>query len=582
MTTIDPIQRIRRVGALSLLSLLAGSVIILFVGTNILRVNPTQSTVLNHKQHASPFYIGSSLSLQFWLALIGVGFGCLAYGFSETWVHFFDATCSRLAASEHGLDYARYLNSQPRAPVLYGWRGFWWMTTLRYLVIALGIVASVGYKFTVFYVPSMETENLDPTALRLSTPSLTGMVNGTLSPWFSDYPGNIDNRAFVHTFGTKESLYSPPESIIMASLSRCDDVFSAIDKGVFVHRELVMVANATDETDLNGPHYMTSNHTGWMRIRAPSRHWTSLGSKKRVIDEAIVDYKINAPGSILIQWTGFFPKWDSCDFNVATCDATKYRVAARVRYDMHYAVAEVGRWVEAGDCSHIPDHDSDNTDLRYIQILSNDKGPIKTVYSDGSLTLFRNWVDAIIYDIESNSRNGVSAFVRAVMAGWGSEPVDESGAPKLGALNAGQVPYSPEIRGKYTSSFPEFRYPFYYGNRGSKRTGGSEVAAKVFLAVGCFGLLVFVIRICIGPPNLTSWMGQHVALARNGGFGTSMTYGMADGYTSARGNTEYLRLIHDGIGPGTWRAFYQSAPDWELNDHAQPVMVEEISMMGGK
>lgn len=573
------LERVRRVGVLSLCALLVGSSITIFVGGNILYRDP-EFAPMDKQQAFLPFHFGSTLSLQFWLAVTGIGFGCLAYGFSKTWEHLFDCLSSYFATSEKGLDYGRYLNTQPRAPVTYGWRGFRWMVTCRYLVIICSIVTSVGYKFAISYVLTFEIENLDPAYINLSVPPLAGMVNGIVSPWFSDYPENTDNRAFVHILGKNprgetKSPYSPPKSIIMASLSNCSNLFSTMDNGEYVNRERVMVANATDETTSRGPYYMTSNHTRWMRIRSPGQQWVRL-DHTTVSKDVIVDYQITAPGTITIQWADYFDSWDTCAaLYDQTCDSSRYVVKGRIRYDMYYAVAEVVRTVRAGDCSFLPDDLSEVEGRRAITLLSGDTREFMTKYDDGSLELFRSWVDAIIYNRESTSRSGVSAFARAVMAGWASERVSDVQLPGLGMLSATQLPYGSELRGPLQSASPKSRYPFFYGERGFKRTGGSVTAAKVFICLGVFSFVVLIIRVCIGPPKLTSWMGQHVGLARNGGFHPSMTYRLADGHTSAEVNTEFLRLV-------TYEDYDSQTLRFVVAGHVPPTFVESHSIIVGK
>ncbi|KAK7216729.1 hypothetical protein V2G26_004732 [Clonostachys chloroleuca] len=146
-----------------LLALLAGGLILIIASLNALTTPGSwkEGRSVDLLNSGMRFRVGALLSIQMWTAIIGVGFGLFSYGFSEAHVHLFDWWCNRQAARNSGLDYGRYLNTLPRAPVVYGVRGFVKFATLRYLVVALSVGVSIGYKFGIMQVPVDTYENLD-------------------------------------------------------------------------------------------------------------------------------------------------------------------------------------------------------------------------------------------------------------------------------------------------------------------------------------------------------------------------------------------------------------------------------------
>ena len=57
-------------------------------------------------------------------------------------------------------------------------------------------------------------------------------------------------------------------------------------------------------------------------------------------------------------------------------------------------------------------------------------------------------------------------------------------------------------------------YPFFVGSR--QGTGLYKVAAIVFLVIGIAAVATCGVRIWVGPPKVTSWMGQHFYLSQAG------------------------------------------------------------------
>jgi hypothetical protein len=159
------LTRVRRVGGLSLAALIVGGTILILFAANVLNTKSSSFDDEPSDKSQAVFGVGSQLSPQAWLAVLGVGFGLLSYNFTETYAHVFDTWCSWQASRNKGLglDYARYLNSMPRVPIMLGLcQGFSVFVLCRYIIMTLGITASVGYKFAVIEGTVETREQLPP------------------------------------------------------------------------------------------------------------------------------------------------------------------------------------------------------------------------------------------------------------------------------------------------------------------------------------------------------------------------------------------------------------------------------------
>ncbi|CAH0043002.1 unnamed protein product [Clonostachys rhizophaga] len=507
------ITRLRRLGISSLFALFSGGAILTLVAVNGL-VSPDGAFDNPAKnEQESRFYFGANYHLQVWLAIVGVAFGLLSYGFGEAYVHLFDWWCSRQAMKDAGLDYGRYLNSQPRAPVVYGLRGFPAFTTLRYFIVLASVAASIGYKFGIINVTTYAYDQVEPRLFELRLSPSRGLgTDGTPSPWFSDAPLGSNNQAFQHEIvyfnrsatssQTDAAGMEPPLSIVMAGWARCSSIlFNRVDSGYIYSREVVMVANLTEE---EGDSFMGANDKGWIRQRTSSWRWFSDPPRP-----AVVEYRIVKPGQIQIQWARL-GTW----FSDPT-STIRAKVQRRLSYNIRYAVAEVSRIVSGSSCSGLSDS---RGGIDLVRIFSVDEEVPQTEHSDGSLPLFRNWVDAIIYSEEATVCEGVGAFVRAVMAGWASEGLSVIGGPKIRHLRNDEEPFGTENRAvSWRSRSANFMdYPFYAGTRTGEYRGCRTPAAIVFLVLGVLAIAVAVARVFVGPPVLTSWTAQHVYLVKMG------------------------------------------------------------------
>jgi hypothetical protein len=114
--------RIKRTSLASLFALLAGGAILVFVGADALASTELYGIVAARQR--IDFAVGSQPSTQSWTAILGVGFGLLSSGLTESYQHLFDYWCSLQATKASGLNYGRYLNTHERSPVVYGVRAF--------------------------------------------------------------------------------------------------------------------------------------------------------------------------------------------------------------------------------------------------------------------------------------------------------------------------------------------------------------------------------------------------------------------------------------------------------------------------
>lgn len=111
------LTRVWRVGGLSLAALIVSGTILILFAVNVLNTKSSYFDDERSDINQAVFRVGSQLSPQAWLTVLGVGFDLLSYGFTETYTHVFDTWCSSQARRNKGpaLNDARYLNSMPRA-----------------------------------------------------------------------------------------------------------------------------------------------------------------------------------------------------------------------------------------------------------------------------------------------------------------------------------------------------------------------------------------------------------------------------------------------------------------------------------
>ncbi|KAK7413132.1 hypothetical protein QQX98_008018 [Neonectria punicea] len=522
--------RLQLIGLLSLGALLASSIILIFVacnaGAGYLKYLPDHPGA-----RYGAFSLGADLSVQAWLAIVGVGFGLLSYGLHETYAQFFDLWCSRQAKRRSGLDYARYLNSQPRAPVLWGVRGFPVFVNLQRVLTLLTVGASIGYKFGITQDKDMaflETVSGTPDDAQvpiLDAPQEKMFENGVATPWLSDDPEDSVNRSFLHKLNVDYRDEEPPSHIMMAGTASCNELSSEISGTVFSLQHVV-IANLTEE---DGSFTMTQNSTGWFRTQTSNPNWITKSIETTPV---VVDYRVLKPNGVQIQWARF-GNWYTNDDSDDDVVSAPEPVVRRLTYRMYPATAIVARTIEEDEgCSLV---DGKTKFGKFLDLITDINA---TAWDVGNETLVetRNWIDAFIYNPETTMRDGVSAFVRASM----------SQAYQLAAQNR-SLPWASDRPDRNTTNVPGLTtLPYITGDRIWYPTVCRWEAMIVYLTLGILALLVGILRVALGPPTLTSWMGQHVYLALGDVVTTEeKPNGLRSGYEVAGAELGSLRLPTD-------------------------------------
>ncbi|KAK4206529.1 hypothetical protein QBC37DRAFT_300635 [Rhypophila decipiens] len=518
------LSRAQQVGGLSLTALLVGGTILILFSVNIITSHQVYRSGQGGGVNGATmvvFRFGSQLGVQAWLAVLGVAFGLLSFGMNETFTHLFDSWSSSRANKRPGLNYARYLNSQPQSPILVGRRGFWFAILLRNVVLALGIVASAGYSFAVVDVVVDIYQHLDPSLVRLGLPPVSGLLeSGIASPWVGDLPGASRNRAFLHlqrysNQPLPSAPFSLPKRIVMTGWANCSDTFNGLDDGVLYTREIVLVADKTRDWGWNHI-LMDGNALGWTRLENASSKWTLTNGTHQ--GQAVVDYRVSKPGQLEIKWA----KMGNWLRNSSETEPAIRTVA----YDIQHAVAIVRRFVSGRDCADITDRDGA---LLAGQIVTTANISRKFENHPESRCFNMNWVKPILLNEDSGPLEGVSGLVRGAMACWAADgpfSQNQNGMPQLGHAPEG---FPPRPQANLSA-----KYPVYAGKRLTGQSGSYQSIIYLFISLGLFAYILIAYRMYLGPAELTSWMGQHVYLAGLGGkVPKEATDHLADGHRAA-------------------------------------------------
>lgn len=523
--------RLARLGVPSLLSLLFGGILLILISINALAGPRKDRDGKFTREDAIRFRYGSLWSLQVWIAVTGAGFGLLAYGYSEAYAHLFDWWCSRQARSDAGLDYGRYLNTLPRAPVIYGVRGYPVFATLKYALSALTIGASVGYKFGLLDSEAVVYRNLQVSDISHSNYlTIESAEIAADQPWFTDRFPRVDKRSFQYRFEQDTWINGPDE--IMAAASLCPRGFRFGDEwfreGRFTSRDIVLLAKKSKEL---GNFTMSRDDENWVQVETSGTRW--FGEERQ--DRAVVQYRSPETGKIQVQW-GKLGSW------YTDANSTKSEpVVERVTYTTHYAVAEVGRSLMNDGCSTVSDPTFPReppwatafggySELYNTSIFSVDDSVAAGGDSDAHAAMkeLELWINALISAENTERFHGVSAVVRAFMnttiAGdW------DAGRAVLGPLLTEEKPFGQEddSKSQRLNHFPFLAYPYFLGDRGGRAVGCHMAAAVIFLVTGIFSIAAMITRVVAGPAEITSWTAQHLCLSRAG------TISMDDGHEKA-------------------------------------------------
>ncbi|KAH7144233.1 hypothetical protein B0J13DRAFT_525621 [Dactylonectria estremocensis] len=219
-----------------------------------------------------------------------------------------------------------------------------------------------------------------------------------------------------------------------------------------------------------------------------------MDNSKHEFVPMMVGYRVLEPDGFQIQWARSGTWYTN---SIASDDSGSLGepVVRRLTYKIFLATWIVPRFLitEYDDCTTVK---NDTEFGQFFDLgISIDATPLQL----GNETFFdRRWLDAFICNPDTTMRDGVAAFVRAAMSG-------------------------------FHAMYPTvIRHP----------------AQVVYLAVGILAFLVGIVRIWLGPPKLTSWMGQHVYLALGGVVTISeKPVGLRSGYEVASGDLGRLRLL---------------------------------------
>lgn len=439
-------DHVRKIGILSMAALFFGGLALFLIGINGL--------IDHHRRlrwESKEFPVGGRLPLQAWLAIIGLAFGSLSYGLNEAYIHLFDWWATRQARGAKGLDYARYLNTQLRAPVGYGIRGFPIWMTLKYFIGAASIAASIGYKFSLVESPIQRghfTPSSDATWEVPSTAPFT--ADGWKSPWLADYyrgssqlpTAFILETLFNESSSSRENVWNRqrtpedvgilPATLLMTSMMGPKRAyFPWANEGEQTMREMVLIANLTEHGDNSS---MSREdplpEDGWRRARSGAG-WVLPESND---SSAVVDYHIRASGALEIQWA---PSrlWQTRD----TSSNTSIPITRRLFYEVRYAVSAVTRIIGPGEMGpttvFLPDIPT--------TLLSLDNDTIAFV---GNTSEFNDccglWVDAMVGAERSTPLSGISMYLRLALAFLASE--NDADGPGVGYIDPSLTPFGIE------------------------------------------------------------------------------------------------------------------------------------------
>ncbi|KAM7210263.1 hypothetical protein V8F06_014357 [Rhypophila decipiens] len=351
----------------------------------------------------------------------------------------------------------------------------------------------------------------------------------------------------------------------MAGWADCGETFNGLDDGVLYTREIVLVAEKTRDWSWNHI-LMDGDALGWTRLENVSSNWTVTNGTDQ--GQAVVDYRVSKPGQLEIKWA----KMGNWLRNSSETEPAIRTVA----YDIQHAVAIVRRFVSGRDCADMTDEDGA---LLAGQIVTTANISRKFEQYLETQCFNMNWVNPTLLNEVSGPREGVSGLVRGAMACWAAGGLfsqDQNSVLQLGHAPERLPPRPQAVSGfgaleglepdwfdekLYTQSvinnltFSMFdspgslnpsaadaartqnlsaKYPVYAGKRLTGQSGSYQSIIYLFISLRLFAYILVAFRMYLGPPELTSWMGQHVYLAGLGGkIPKEATDHLADGHTAA-------------------------------------------------
>lgn len=392
------LKGIKRLGPFRLTCHLFGAVGLFVVASNI-------SGGKDVPDYSAKFFnYGATLPLQFWLVIIGLCLSSLFYGLSNFWIQMFDILSTlrakgKLGSNEEGLDYGRYLNSLPNAPVMNGLKsGFTGLVVARYLQIGLGIMLSTTYKLFLFTSPGFHEGAIDYHTIKWHLAPFIGegvfsnnvrsrgeprdsweerqFAGGIsallLEGWAGGSPYGLskafvfpdpDLSSYLQSAGSEGNEH-PDEGFVLVSIPDCytNSAFEGNDTGQLRSVELVLVArkDVTPLTDHGSPSLLMPGNprkSGFSK-RTSFNPGSEAGRSTRWFsgsDELplILEYSLPYLGKFEMSWAGYFEGWD-CGQNLeVSCNDEDQPLLGYAVYNITYGIAHVVRQVRGSSCDAI-------------------------------------------------------------------------------------------------------------------------------------------------------------------------------------------------------------------------------------
>ncbi|KAH7136893.1 hypothetical protein B0J13DRAFT_528396 [Dactylonectria estremocensis] len=322
----------------------------------------------------------------------------------------------------------------------------------------------------------------------------------------------------------------------MAGIMTCStSKFTPEIRGKLYTRESVVVANISEVNIEDDPPLVKGDTRGWSRAFPPGTQWFDSSNEP---SGAVVEFSFFRTDELHVKWARTEPWRLSLNNTVPT--------ARRVKHKLHSAVAEVRRHVENGRCALLVGDGSP------IQILSNDQDP---PVSEGANMYTAHidkwtWAEAMVTTWGHTPREGISSVLQVALTIFLDTLETMEIESPLHFVSTGDCPLGTEISPGSSFRVDHLDYPFIDG-AGWMAIGCMVTAIHIFLAIGCFSVTVALVRVWIGPPIFTSWMGQHIFLAQSGvriALFTFSCYGISSRIRSPRGTT-ILKEADDDVLP---------------------------------